>query len=439
MAKSPRKGPTRRPTEKDSGPEVERGPSGAERLTERFDADLDQFTKVDFDDVTLGSSAGATGEGTSRRDSVEGGPAASGANVAAGRVDGAVGDEIADLLGVGDDEQGGGIPTVDAKAPFERPTRESLYSQMTDEMTPDNTDEAASYDKSSMFAADPKKNVVTGNAAAYAVTENKDGEAVKVTNPFDLGVAVDAPGMMMGGLSNEYVAPPPEPKVEPKVKEPMIGKDYKVEKFADGRIVATNWGNETVTTLWRNGATETKSTATGKVIDTTKPLVKDSDQENYEDPGVAGLRALGRVLGVDPGDIELGGYKGDGHTDPTDPTAGGVEVDGGAGIDYRGALVGPSDPNRDPSGGSREMPTSLNPDSGVTDPSDPDDVVGRGSGPEEDPFGEERPDLTSPLDDPVDDPVEDPGDAQPVFRPVVTQDDLQVDVRHAADIMDLDG
>jgi hypothetical protein len=122
-------------------------------------------------------------------------------------------------------------------------------------------------------------------------------------------------------------------------------------------------------------------------------------------PEVAALLAAGRAYGFHPGAARAHGSTGTGgDVDPADPAFdNGLDL-GGPLVDVkRTLLVGPADPEIVGGTGRGTIPDSIQPGSGVIDPSD-DAAAGPGAmGPEDDPFGGMQPGLEPEAPDAADD------------------------------------
>jgi hypothetical protein len=423
MATQPRQ-PIHRSVPRSGEPRVERETDSAQqRLTEQFSAEFDARVEVATDGAEPGGHADTSRAGAA-------------SSPLAGRTDSTTGDEAARRLGkragAGEEQS---APSTDLEPGDRRQNRATAYEQMTAELTPDIGAELG-YGGAGMFAQ--KSNVVTGNAAAYTVVENKDGEAVKSTTPFSQGVDADASGLMMGGLSHEYVPPPAE--APDRVTKASEDGQIIVTKDKDGTVSVTSGHSNTETTIKPDGSTETRDATTGKLIDTTPPLVtpKDADPEKVDTEGLEEMRALGRVLGIDETHGTGGLGTGDGHTDPADTAAGGIVGDRSvAQVDPVAMFGQPVGGDADLGGRGAAVPATIGSSTDAVDPSEQDAVTGAGAGREDDPLGQDRPSAGGPLSDPGSGAAHDSSGSG--YAPISRFDDIEIDLAPASDIMDLDG
>ncbi len=342
----------------------------------------------------------------------------------------------------GDPGNDGGVDaTADADDDVPRPTsgREAVEQQYAEGLVADEgTGTTDGYDQG-MIANDK---VVTGHNAAYRVEETADGEAGRATLPFDQGIGVEMNGLMMGGLSNDYVAPKPVATPEPVT---TVGGDVVVTKYPDGSTKATNADNNTETLVRSDGSTETRNATTGQVIDTTPPLVEtpkagDQPSDDPSDPEVDALRDFGRSIGMERapkgGQDALDG----GDVDPADPAATSADTAPSEILDLKAQLlVDPVGPE-DGAGLGRGEPVG---DFGVRDdltnptPDDVDD--GFGGGPEDDPFGDTAPVLDGPS---ATDPFDQSTDSSAFDFEPVDGDEFEIGQFDTSEVMhfdDLDG
>jgi hypothetical protein len=122
-------------------------------------------------------------------------------------------------------------------------------------------------------------------------------------------------------------------------------------------------------------------------------------------PEVEALLAAGRAYGFHPGAARAHGSTGTGgDVDPADPAFdNGLDL-GGPLVDWkRTLLVGPADPEIVGGTGRGTIPDSIQPGSGVIDPSDDAATGPGGMGPEDDPFGGMQPGLEPGAPDAADD------------------------------------